>query len=355
MPALDRPVFRLAFTGDFYNGDGSPKYREFGLSVLEGQSHVHVSNFAEHQPEIQPKQLAGQHGVIVLSPRVTRESLENCGDLLAIGRFGVGYDSVDVAACTKANVLAMITAGAVNHSMAEATVAWMLSLTHHLVVKDRLVRESRWHDRSHFMGCELRDRRLGIVGFGGIGRAIVPMLSGFRMQTPLVFDPFVDNSVVEQSGGKPVGLEELMSAADFVSINCPLTDATRGLIGRREIGLMKPTAYLINTARGGIIDEAALVEALQTKAIAGAALDCFDLEPVTAPEKFDGLENLHLAPHAVGWTHELFRDIGQTACQSMLDLSQGQRPHGVLNPEVLKNPAFREKWSRVVGQVNAFV
>lgn len=350
MSHSSRNPFRVALTADFYDEAGHPKYADLGLGVFGGHEHLAVSHFATHHPEIQAEQLVGIHGVVVLTPKVTRASLLGNDELLAIGRFGVGYDSVDVSACTDANVLAMITSGAVNHSMAEATVAWMLALTHHVAVKDRLTRTGRWHDRVGFMGSELRDRTLGVIGFGGIGRSLVPMLAGFRMKQPVAFDPYVGPELVKESGARPVELNELLSTADFVSVNCPLTDSTRGMIGRREIDLMKPTAYLLNTARGGIVDENALLDALREKRIAGAALDCFEVEPVTDLKGFEGLDNLLLAPHAIGWTNELFREIGRTACQSMLDLSLGRRPSGVLNPELFERPEFIEKWAHIIGQ-----
>ena len=209
MTALHRQSFRVALTADFYGADGSPRYADFGLGTFAGHPHVEVSRFDRHEPEISARQLREAHGVIVLSPRVTRASLAGNDSLLAVGRFGVGYDSVDVAACTAANVLAMIAAGAVNHSMAEATIAWLLALTHHVAAKDRLVREGRWDDRSAFMGSELRDRTLGIIGFGGIGRTLVPMLAGFRMQPSVVFDPFVGPAAITEGGGRAVELDEL--------------------------------------------------------------------------------------------------------------------------------------------------
>ena len=134
-----------------------------------------------------------------------------------------------------------------------------------------------------------------------------------------------------------------------MSVHCPLNDQTRGLIGPDEIAKMKPGTYLLNTARGGIVDEQALFEALQSQRIAGAALDCFDNEPVTEPHRFGELGNVILAPHSIAWTAELFRDIGRTACQSMLDLSRGKRPTGVLNPELFERTSFRNKWSRIAG------
>lgn len=340
-------TFRVVLTADFYDANGQTKYRDIGLDRLQAHSGIEVSKFAEHCPEIEPDQLAGINGVIVLTPRVTASSLAASENLLAIGRFGVGYDSVDVAACTAADVVLFITAGAVDHSVAEATVGWMLALTHHVRVKDTLVREGRWDDRSGFMGSELRDRTLGIVGFGGIGRAVLRMLSGFGMNAPLVFDPFVPATVIAESGAKAVSLDELLAQSDFVSLHCPLNDQTRNLIGERELSLMKPTSYLLNTARGGIVEEDALFAALSQRRIAGAALDCFVGEPLTSPPRWGQLDNVLLAPHSIAWTNELFRDIGRSACQGMIELAEGRRPRGVINPEVFERKSFQAKWDRL--------
>lgn len=339
-------------TADFYDEAGRPKFADLGLSVLEPHPHVAIANFASHQAVIQPEQINGSNGVVVLTPQVTGKSIAGCADLLAIGRFGVGYDTVDVEACTKANVLAMIAAGAVDRPVAEATIAWMLALTHHVLAKDRLVRTGRWDDRTRYMGCELRDRTLGVVGLGGIGRQLVSLLQGFGMKRPVVYDPFVSPDRLKALDVRQVTLDELLSTADFVSIHCPLNKLTKGLIGVREIGLMRKDAYLLNTARGGIVDEDALYAALQEGRIAGAALDCFEQEPTVVPMRFGELDNVILAPHSISWTGEMFRDIGRTACQSMLDLSLGRRPNGVLNPELFGKPAFLEKWARILGLPN---
>jgi phosphoglycerate dehydrogenase-like enzyme len=284
--------------------------------------------------------------VIVLTPSVTAESISQSGNLLAIGRFGVGYDAVDVAACTRADVAVFITAGAVDRSVAEATVGWMIALCHHLRMKDILVRTGRWDQRSQYLGRELRDRTFGAVGLGGIGRATVALLRAFGMKTPLAYDPHIDVATAQSAGVRLVSLDELLADADFVSIHCPLNDQTRGLIGRREIALMKPGAYLINTARGDIVDEDALYRALENGKIAGAALDCFADEPVTRPHRFGQLDNVLLAPHSIAWTDELFRDIGRAVCQGMLDLSLGRVPRGVVNSQVLDQPGFQDKWAR---------
>lgn len=345
---MNKP-FRVVFTGDFFTETGESKFDDLGLSVFEEQTHIEVTQFSEHLAEITPEQFAGANGAIVLAPRVTRASLAGCDDLLAIGRFGVGYDSVDVQACTDSDVLALITAGAVDRPVAEATIGFMLALTHNLIAKDRIVREGCWDDRTNYMGCELRDRTLGVIGLGGIGGKLVSLLAGFGMRPPIAFDPFAKPETFEALGATSVTLDELLRRADFVSIHCPLNENTRGLIGERELSLMRPNAYLMNTARGGIVDEDALFTALQERRIGGAALDCLEGEPITEPHRFGELDNVILAPHSIAWTGELFRDIGQTACRSMLDLSLGRHPHGVLNGELFERDSFRDKWKRLTG------
>jgi phosphoglycerate dehydrogenase-like enzyme/2-keto-3-deoxy-L-rhamnonate aldolase RhmA len=339
--------FRVAFTGDFHDPTGNLTYRDIGLDALVDSS-LEVEFFARHLPEIATYQLAGPNGVVVLSPRVTSNSLAACPDLLAIARFGVGYDSVDVSACTAADVLLFIASGAVDRSVAEATIGWMIDLTHQTRAKDRIAREARWDLRARFMGTELRERTLGIIGFGGIGRALVKLLAGFGMKPTLVFDPYLSAADATRFGVTSVSLDRLFFESDFVSIHCPLTDETRGLIGERELAMMKPTAYLINTARGGIVDEDALDAALRSKRIAGAAIDCFEGEPLAAPPSFADLDNVLLAPHCIAWTDELFRDIGRAVCRGMLDLAQGRVPVGVVNREVLQRPGFQAKWKRLL-------
>jgi phosphoglycerate dehydrogenase-like enzyme len=341
------PTFRVALTGDFFGPDGRTRYRDLGLGVFEPHPSIQCRPFAEDRAEIDPDQLDGVHAVIVLTPRVTARTVSRSGDLLAIARFGVGYDSVDVPACTAAEIVVLIAAGAVDRPVAEATVTWMLALSHQVRVKDRLLREGRWGDRSGFMGCELRDRVLGVIGLGGIGRTLIKLLEGFSMAQPLAHDPFVRPEDARRIGVRLVGLDELMAEADFVSIHCPLSNLTRNLIGARELGMMKPNSYLINTARGGIVDEDALYDALRESRIAGAAIDCFAAEPITSPHRFGELDNVLLSPHCIAWTDELFRDIGRTVCRGIIALSRRERPGGVVNPEVFARPGFQEKWARL--------
>ncbi len=343
--------FNVALTADFYDSTGTAKYEDTGLSLLTEHAHIKQITFTEHRPQIGADQIGDAQGVIVLTPAVTAESVSKADNLLVMARFGVGYDSVDVKACSAADVLVTITTGAVDRPVAEATIGWMIALSHNLHIKDRLVRTGQWDERSKYMGRELRDRTLGVIGLGGIARKTIELLRGFGMKQPLAFDPFASKEVAASHDVRLVGLDELLGQADFVSIHCPLTGETRGLIGSRELALMKADSYLLNTARGGIVDEDALYDALKNHRIAGAALDCFAQEPVTAPSRFADLDNVLLAPHSIAWTGELFRDIGRASCQVMVDLSHGKAPRGVLNPELFARPSFQSKWKRFCDQL----
>ncbi|MBM4069593.1 MAG: hypothetical protein FJ271_11680 [Planctomycetes bacterium] len=235
-------TFRVALTGDFNDEAGRPRYPDMGLPLL-ANAGIDTSTLPRHAAEIEPEQLANVNGVIVLSPRVTARTLSGSSELLAVGRFGVGYDSVDVAACTAADVILFITPGAVDRPVAEATLAWMLALSHHVRAKDRLVREGKWDERSGYMGSELRERTLGVIGLGGIGKALVNLVAGLGMKPAIACDPVVMPEQAAAIGVRLVSLEELLRSADYVSIHCPLSEQTRNLIGAREIALMKPTSY----------------------------------------------------------------------------------------------------------------
>src|SRR5262249_28345213 len=152
-----------------------------------------------------------------------------------------------------------------------------------------------------------------------------------------------------QHGVEMVGLDEVLAKSDFVSIHCPLDEKTKNLIGQRELSLMKRDAFLINTARGGIVSEEALYKALRAGTIAGAAVDVFANEPLTEPHPLSEFDNVLLAPHCIAWTDELFSEIGKAVCQGMIDLARGEKPRGMVNPLVLQRPGFKKKWQRWAG------
>ena len=340
-----KPSFTVGLTNDFLTADGQLIYRDIGLGLLSAEKIGHHF-FDTHHPCVMPDQLANLDAVISLTPKYDASSFRNVDRLLAVVRFGVGYDMVDVAACTEAGVLLCITKGAVDYSMAEATLGYMLALSHRMGVKDRLVRDGRWQERGFHMGTELRERTLGIIGLGGIGKKLVELITSFGMAPVLAFDPFLTSEEASRLGVQKVDLETLLRKSDFVSVNCPLTNSTRNLIGAKELGWMKPDAFLINASRGGIVTESALVLALQNKQIAGAGIDVFDDEPAKSTNPFCQLDNVILSPHCIGWTDELFRDIGQLAATQVIALSFGEIPSGIVNPEVIDHLSFQKKLAR---------
>ncbi len=340
--------YRVALTADLYNGD-QLLCEDMGLNVLDAQPHLERFNIKEHRSEVGSEQLEGAQGVLVWAPAITASTVSQADDLLAISRIGVGFDKVDVAACSAQDVLVFTTMGAVDRSLAEGTVTFMLALSHNLLIKDRSLRGEnfRWTQFDH-LGKELRDRTFGAVGLGGIATEAIRLLSIFGMNAPIAYDPYVDAATAMALGVELVSLDQLMRRADFISVHCPLSDSTRGLIGAEQIGQMKSDAYLMNTARGGIVDEDALYDALKHKRIAGAALDVFASEPLTEPPRLAELDNAIITPHAIGMTDELMRDIGAAACQKLVDLSLGRVPEkGLLNPQVLESSGFQQKWQRL--------
>lgn len=339
--------YHIGLTRDFLNPDGKLTYKDIGLRLLEAQPGVQYKFFDKHEPTVTAAQAGEFDAIISLAPKYTRESFAAVSRLTAIFRFGVGYDMVDLKACTDADVACFITAGAVNYSVAEATITWMLALSHRVFSKDRLLREGRWTERVNYMGSELRGKTLGVVGLGGIGGTLVQLLRVFGMTRPLAFDPFLKPERARELGVDLAPLDRVMSESDFVSVNCPLTDKTRNLIGREQLALMKPSAYLINTARGGIVNEAALLEALLSRRIAGAATDVFEKEPAGQDHPFTKLDNIILAPHSIAWTNEMFTEIGTMACRQALAFAAGEMPAGLVNHDVAEKPSFQKKRDQI--------
>jgi phosphoglycerate dehydrogenase-like enzyme len=195
------------------------------------------------------------------------------------------------------------------------------------------------------MGMGLTGRTLGVIGLGNIGREV------FRMAAPLemrhvAYDPYVDQAAAAQHGIRWLPLEQLMREADFVVICCNLNAQTQHLINAERLALMKPTAYLINVARGPIVDQQALTSALTERRIAGAGLDVFEQEPIDPGDPLLKLDNVVLAPHALCWTDECFLGNGRSACQSIVDIAAGRVPRHVVNPEALQHSRWKELASR---------
>jgi phosphoglycerate dehydrogenase-like enzyme len=335
--------FEVGLTCDFLTPAGELPYRDIGLDLLRENPEIRVRFMEPHPMELTAEHLRGYDAILSMSPRYTPDSFKGVDRLLLIARFGVGFDWVDVPACTRADVALCTSRGAVDHSMAEGILAWMFALSYRIRAKDRLLREGRWKENIQSLGHEIRGRRLGIIGLGGIGRMLARKVSALGMEPPMACDPFADPSTAREAGVLLVPLDTLLKECDFVCVCCPLTEHTRNLVGRDQLAMMRPEAFLINAARGPIVDETALVEALRENRIAGAAVDVFAEEPAGPDHPLAVLDNVLLAPHCVGFTHEMFREIGRLACASVVQASRGELPDRVVNRDVLDRPGFRRK------------
>lgn len=339
-------MFEVGLSADFLDEAGALIFPDIGLSLLDGVAGLKHRFLAEYKAEYTPEQLRDVDVIISLKPRVTAASLEGVERLCAVGRCGVGYDNVDLAACTAKDVAVYITPAGVVKPVAESIVLFVLALSHNLVLKDRQVRRGEWKESTRELGREPRDRVIGTVGFGNIATEAVRLLRNFGPARVLAFDPYADAGRMTAAGVEPVTLDELLRESDYVLVNCPLNAQTRGLIGERELALMKPEAFLINTARGPIVDEDALIGALERKAIRGAALDVFEKEPLDPASPLLAMDNVIVTSHSVAWTEELFRDMGRIDCEGALAVFRGEAPANVVNREVLTRPGFLGKLER---------
>ena len=346
-PGPDPGKFRVGFSADFRREDGSLAFPDIGLSLLEGVEGIEYDFVREYRPEYLPDQIAGYDVLISLKPRITPPSLEGVSRLCAIGRCGVGYDNVDLKACTERGIAVYITPAGVVRPVAESIVLLVLALSHRLLQKDRMVREGRWAESTQRLGREPRDRVVGTIGLGNIATEAIRLLRVLNVRRFLAFDPYASAERAREVDVEMVSLESLLRESDYVLVNCPLTPETRGLVGRDQFALMKPDAILINTARGPIVNESALIEALQRGQIAGAALDVFEKEPLSADSPLATMENVILTSHSIAWTEELFRDMGRIDCEGALAVYRGEAPPHVVNPHVFENPLFRDKLARI--------
>jgi phosphoglycerate dehydrogenase-like enzyme len=335
--------FRIGFSADFCDERGQLAFPDLGLSMLRGHPGLSHEFLHEYQPVYLPHQLANYDVLISLKPKITAQSLEETTRLCAIGRCGVGYDNVDLDACTARGIAVYITPGGVVRPVAESILLFVLALSHRLTIKDSQVRQGRWAESTRRLGREPRDRIVGTIGLGNIASEAIRLLRVLDVQRFVAFDPYTTPERSAKVGVDLVSLEELLRISDYVLVNCPLTPQTRGLLGTAQFELMKSDAVLINTARGPIVDETALIEALQTSQIAGAALDVFEHEPLSASSPLAVMDNVILISHSIAWTEELFRDMGRIDCLGALAIYRGEAPRDVVNPKVLTEPIFLAK------------
>ncbi|NLT43003.1 MAG: dehydrogenase [Anaerolineae bacterium] len=276
-------------------------------------------------------------------------SFEGLERLALIARWGVGYDMIALDACTAAGVAVAITPGGIGPSVAEGALTLALALLKRLPEKDRAVRGGLWRGDLPEFGHTTSGIVIGSIGLGNIGADFMRLAGVFRFPRRLAHDPFVAPERAQELGVELVDLDALLGECDVVAVNCPLNEHTRGLIGAREIGLMKTTAYLVNTARGPIVDQVALTAALQEGRLAGAALDVLEQEPPDPGDPLLALDNVILAPHAIAWTQEMMWDVTAEAIGHCLTLARGEVPQHVVNRSVLDHPLFQAKRERFAG------
>ena len=306
-------------------------------SVLDGRDDVEYERFTELSEENTLQHIANYDGAILggVAP-FTARIIGNAARLAVVSRHGVGYDNVDVAALTAAGIPLTVTGTANSVTVAEHSLFFMMSLAKHGVKFDREVRKGNWDIRFENTAIDLAGRRVLILGFGRIGQLLVKRCLGLDMVVS-VHDPYASDEAVREAGAEPVtDWRASLPDLDFLSVNCPKTEETTGMVGAAELAAMKGTAYVVNTARGGIVDEAALVDALERRVIAGAAIDAFEVEPATEDNPMFALDNILVSPHSAGVTEESMFRMGASCAQNVVDCFDGKLdPANVVNREVL--------------------
>lgn len=338
--------FRVGITPDFYE-DARGRFESALETRLTGVAGLEWAPMPPQPGKLAtPGALNQFDALFVLGLRITPESLAGVERLALVARWGVGFDRIDVPALSAAGIALAITPRAVRRPVAEAILAFIFALSKNLLEQDRVVRGGRWRADLSRLGSTLGGKVLGSIGCGNIAREMFRLAASLGFSRFLACDPLVTPEDLAGLGVEMTSLDEVLRASDYVVVNCPLNQATRGLMGEREFRRMKPTAFFINAARGAIVDQKALTRALQQRWILGAGIDVFEREPVDPRDPLLGLDNVILSPHGMAWTHELTRDNGLEACDNILSVFRGEPPEGLVNREVLDHPGFQQKLAR---------
>jgi len=308
---------------------------EVGLKPL--RCIAEIKCLKEFTGKVLAKDIRDVDAIVAGDARITRKSLEGVQRLKVIGRYGVGVDSVDLDACTEKRIIVFNAPGLNAVSVAEHAIGMMIAISKRFLLSDKLVRTGMWGEKIRYMNTELSKKTVGIIGLGDIGRLVAKMVKASEMKV-LAYDPYVSKEKAMEAHAHLVDLRTLLRESDFVSIHCPLTDKTRGIIGEDELRLMKKTAILINTARGDIVREEALYRALKEGWIAGAGIDVFEREPLITKHPFIELDNILLSPHSASWTTEAVRRIAICVGENIMKVFKGQLPENIVNKRVLEKP-----------------
>jgi D-3-phosphoglycerate dehydrogenase / 2-oxoglutarate reductase len=304
-------------------------------AILTGAGHAIVGPMPSDTPE-RRQAFATANAIIIASAwQIDDTALAMAPMLQVVGRPGIGIDNVDTDACTRHGVCVVHTPDAPTQGTAEHAFTLLLALAKQLRGVDADFRAKGWNSRSAYgPGVELKGATLGLVGLGRIGGTVTKMAHGFDMRV-IVYDPYITDERARQIGAeRKATLHEVLAEADFVSLHSALTPQTRGLIGKAELAMMKPTAYLINCSRGPVVDEAALLEALRARRIAGAGLDVFTVEPTPNDNPLLQLDNVIVTPHIASRTHKGVYDMNVGVAEEVNAVLRGERPRWLANREV---------------------
>ena len=304
------------------------------------QSEADVSVLSDPSPAGLLREIAEVDALLVRMP-VTANAIQAGRRLRVVARHGVGLDYIPVDACTTLGIPVVYTPDANTESVAEHVVGTMIALAHQVARADRAVRDGRWGVRDHLMGIDIHGRTIGIVGVGRIGVRVAQICRGaFGMRT-LGFDPNLGDQAILERGVEPRDLGSLLSESDFVTLHAPSTRETHHLIDATAIAAMKPGAYLINHARGALVDTAALTDALKRGHLAGAAADVLEVEPPSPGLELLQLDNVIITPHSAALTDEAMRRMGCDAAEDILRVLRGELPHACANPQALSEALGR--------------
>ena len=339
--------FRVALSGSFQTDKGEPVFPMFDLSPLANDPDIEFVYVHGVGGRMTAESLEDFDALILLLEKFDADSIPLSGRLTLVTRFGVGYDTVEVEACTAAGIAVGITPDGVRRPVATSVLTLILALSGKLMVKDALVRggPATFAQRSDHMGTGLVGRTLGSIGLGNIGAEVFRLCEPLNMKFT-AYDPYIDPTHARELNVELTDLDTVFRSSDFITVNVPLSAETLHLVNAAKLKLMKPSAYLINTSRGPVVEQDALVEALKTGIIAGAGLDVFDPEPPNADDPLLGLDNVILTPHALCWTDQCFAGIGSQDIEHVFAIKRGVHPTVLVDPNVIDNPEFQLRLER---------
>lgn len=328
------------------------------LDVIATRPDIELHKFFNDSPEDEVGEvMAAAHAYQIDSTRqgipekywTTDTLLARCPNLLLVSANGAGYDTVDVEACTRAGVLVVNQTGANRQAVAEHALGLMISVSKRISQTDRNLRSGQPVDRENYIGEQMQGKTLGVIGIGNTGSTVTKICTGGLGMTVLAYDPYLDAETIADRGARKVELDELLATADYVSVHCPRTPETTDLFDAAAFAKMKPSAYFITTARGGIHDEAALYDALTGGRIKAAGLDVWVEEPPPADHPLLSLENVTASVHTAGLSSTARENLGTWAAEQMVDVLDGKRPPRLINPDAW--PRFQERYAELLGPV----